>query len=191
MRKLTIVIPVKNPPNLCEFISANRELLTKCKVVVIDSGSGEALKEFADVYIQKIMPLTEARKVGYANVKTEFVMNLDADVAVPKGYVRRAMKLLRKDADAVSIFYEDVNHCQGALEYGCSIWKTEVLKRLYDFTFELVNDGRLYQIGEQKFSTLNNGWCECTYMWRKLKANGLTLKTLPLRATHLRFCECR
>jgi hypothetical protein len=87
----------------------------------------------------------------------------------------------------VSIFYEDVNHCQGALEYGVSMWKTQVLRQLYDFSMDKVMDGKIVKVGSMTYSTLNNGWCECTYLWRKLKASGGRLETLPYyRAKHLK-----
>jgi len=183
---LTIVIPVKNPPNIDLFISENKKLFAKYQIVVIDSGGGEKLKEYSNVFIQKSMSLVEARKLGYSKAKTKYILNLDVDVVIPKGYIEMALIMLGKGADAVSIFYEDVAHCQGALEFGCSIWRTNVLRKLYDFSFEFVNDGKLYRVGPRTFATLNNGWCECTYMWRKLKENDYTLTTCAYRAKHLR-----
>lgn len=182
---ITIVIPVKNPKFIDEFIDGNIDVLTNFPVIVVDSGGGEKLGKIAKVHIQKDVKLCEARKIGYGIVETEFIMNLDADVIIPKLYIQEALKAL-SIADAVSIFYEDVNHCQGALEFGCSIWRTDVLRKLYDFSFEIVVSGKIVKVGSHKFSTLHNGWCECTYMWRKLKENGFNLETLPFRAKHLK-----
>jgi glycosyltransferase involved in cell wall biosynthesis len=184
---LSIVIPVKNPPNITAFIESNRPTLSKSEVIVIDSGSGEALQKLAKIYIREDLKFWKARKLGYAHVSTPHVLNLDCDVVVPEGYVEDALVLLQQNkAEAVSIFYEDVNHCQGALEFGVSIWKTEVLRKLYDFSMDKVMDGRIVKVGSMAYSTLNNGWCECTYMWRKLKNAGGRLETLPYRAKHLK-----
>jgi len=183
---LTIVIPVKNPPDIKGFLKGNKHLLKRNAVVVVDSGGGEALESIAKTYVRQNLTFWEARKLGYECVKSPYVLNLDADIIVPEGYVDGALALLRAEVDAVSIFYEDVGHCQGALEFGVSIWKTEVLRRLYDFSLDLVLDGKITKVGTQAFSTLNNGWCECTYLWRKLKQNGYRLETLPYRAKHLK-----
>lgn len=182
---LSIVIPVKNPPNIKEFIKKNKLFFKKYKLIVIDSGGGEELKKYADKYLFRNISLTEARKLGYSKVKTKYTMNLDVDVIIPEGYIEHAIEILKEDADAISIFYEDVGHCNGALEFGCSIWKTNVVRELYDFSFKLVSNGKIYKVGPNIYSTLNNGWCECMYMWRKLKENGYTLTTCNFRAEHL------
>jgi hypothetical protein len=183
---LTVVIPVKDPPHLQSFIKGNLPLLRDNLVIVVDSAGGELLREVCWRYIKQTVPFWQARKLGYEETTTKFTLNLDVDVIVPEGYVEDALMLLKKDADGVSIFYEDVNHCQGALEFGVSLWKTEVLRRLYDFSMDLVSDGKIIKVGSQAYSTLNNGWCECTYMFRKLKNAGGRLETLPYRAKHLK-----
>jgi uncharacterized protein (DUF2237 family) len=182
---LTIVTPVKNPVDINSFICGNQKFFTVFPLIVVDSGGGEPLKEFAKKYMKADVPFWEARKLGYTFVETPYTLNLDADVILPDGYIQEAVKLLGEKADAVSIFYEDVGHCQGALEFGVSIWKTKLLRYLYDFTMDKVADGRIVKVGSIAYSTLNNGWCECTYMWRKLKDAGGKLETLPYRAKHL------
>jgi uncharacterized protein (DUF2237 family) len=186
LNSLTIVVPVKNPPNLEEFIRGNMHIFSKYPLIVIDSGYGEALEKHAKIYVNKDLKFWQARKLGIEKVITDFTLNLDADVIVPKGYVENALALLKKEADAVSIFYVDVGHCQGALEFGVSVWKTEVLKKLYDFSLDKAMDGKIVKVGSMAYSTLNHGWCECTYMWRKLKNAGGRLETLPYRAKHLK-----
>jgi len=184
---LTVVTPVKNPLNLKAFIDGNSKLLSKYPLIVIDSGGGEPLKPIAKIYIARKMPFWEARKLGYTYVQTPYTLNLDTDVILPNNYVEDALSLLEKaKADAVSIFYEDVAHCQGALEFGASMWKSEILKKLYDFSMNIVSDGKIVKVGSMTYAALNNGWCECTYMWRKLKNAGGRLETLPYRAKHLK-----
>jgi len=183
---ISIVIPVKNPVCLRDFVQENLWAFKEYPLIVIDSGGGELLQSFAQTYIKKDLKFWEARKLGYQYVKTKYILNLDSDVIIPKGYLKEAIKLLERNIDAVSIFYEDVGHCQGALEFGISIWKTDVLKKLYDFSMEKVQDGKIVKVGSMAYSTLNNGWCECTYMWRKLKFYHGRLETLPFRAKHLK-----
>ena len=184
---LTIVTPVKsvNLSTLTAFIEANVKVLKEHPFVTIDSGGGDTLQSIATTYLRKNVPFWIARKLGYEHVQTEHILNLDADVVIPKGYIKEAIEILKK-ADAVSIFYEDVAHCQGALEFGVSIWKTEVLRKLYDFSMDKVMDGKIVKVGAMAYSTLNHGWCECTYMFRKLKMAGGRLETLPMRAIHLK-----
>lgn len=184
---LTIVVPIKNPPDFSAFIDGNRKYLEKFPVIVIDAGGGTELIKYAKLYLVNNVNLTEARKVGYSLVQTPFILNLDCDVLIPDGYIESALELFKrnKDIGAISIFYDNLEHCQGALEFGISIWRTEILKNLYDFSFNKVNDGILMRIGPNIFSSLNNGWYECTYMWRKLKDCELKLETLNFRAKHL------
>jgi glycosyltransferase involved in cell wall biosynthesis len=186
MKSLSIVIPVKNPPDIEQFIEQNKILFMNTELIVIDSGGGELLKPLAETYIKQDLKFWEARKLGYSFAKTPYILNLDADVIVPDYYIQETINVLETKADAVSIFYEYVGHCQGALEFGVSVWKTEVLRRLYDFSLDKVMDGKIVKVGSMAYSTLNHGWCECTYMWRKLKLFGGRLETLPYRAKHLK-----
>jgi len=183
---LTIVTPVKNPPNIKDFLEKNLQFFQVYPLIVIDSGGGTLLESYAQAYIFQQIPFWEARKLGYTHVGTPYILNLDSDVVIPKGYIEDAVALLKDKADAVSIFYENVAHCQGALEFGISMWKAETLRKLYDFSMDKVADGTIVKVGSMAYSTLNNGWCECTYLWRKLKQNGYRLETLPYRAKHLK-----
>jgi len=185
--ELTIAIIVKNPPKAKEFLEGNKPYLEKYPVVVVDSGGGEDYAAFAKLYEQKKLNLTDARKYIVTKIETPFIFILDADVLIPKGYPEQALELLRNNkADAVSIFYEDLVHCQGALEFGCSIWRTSVLLELYDFSFNVNDTKKIVQVGPHNWASLANGWCECTYMWRKIKDKNLILETLPFRAIHLK-----
>jgi len=165
---LTIVIVVKNPQWLDGFIKGNRNYLTEIPIIVVDSGGGEKLKEFCKYYIQKDVSLWEARKIGYELAETEFVMNLDSDVIIPDGYINEALlQLARCDKiGAVSIFYDKINRNRGVLEYGCSIWRTKLVKQLYDYK--------------------GDDLCECLYMWDKLQRAGWLIETTCMRAKHLR-----
>jgi glycosyltransferase involved in cell wall biosynthesis len=169
MLTLTIIIVVKNPLWLDEFIKGNKKYLTTIPVIVIDSGGGEKLKEYCKHYIQKDVSLWEARKIGYEFADTEFIMNLDGDVIIPDGYIDEALFQLGRcnKIGAVSIFYDKINSNRGVLEYGCSIWRRQLAKQLYDYNG-------------------SNGICECLYMWDKLQRAGWLIETTYMRAKHLR-----
>jgi hypothetical protein len=186
MQTLTLVIPIKNPPAIQQFLEENTNVLNEYPLIVIDSGGGELLTSHPNAhYVQRNIPMWEARQLGYSLVQTPFTLNLDCDVVVPESYIPEGLELLNTKADAVSIFYEEITH--GTLEYGVSMWKTDILRKLYDFSYGVISDGKIVKVGSQAYSTLKNGWCECIYMWRKLKACGGRLETLPYyRAKHLK-----
>lgn len=181
---LTIVTPIKNPLNLELFIKSMEWLLKKPNLlIVVDSGGGEALRKFCWRYFQKDCRMWEARKLGYAEVKTEFTLNLDSDTVLPLKYMEEALNLLKSDkAEAVAIDYEKL---QGHYAFGTSIWKTEILRKLYDYPPNPVE--KLIKVGKQEWVTaFQCGFCECTYMWSRLLGSGGRLETLPYRAKHLK-----
>lgn len=184
MHDLTIVIPVKDPPDLQRFVRENLEVLNASKKVVIDSGGGELLGRLPNtILFQRQVPMWEARRIGYEEVRTPFTLNLDADTILPNGYVLDSLNVLRKNScDAVAIDYDPP---QGHYAFGTSIWRTELLKRLYDYPPKAVE--KLIRVGEQEWITaFQNGFCECTYMWARLIRSGGRLETLGYKATHLK-----
>ena len=181
---LTIVVPVKNPPNLSLFIKTMEWLLKPNLLIEIDSGGGEALRKFCWRYFEKNCRMWEARKLGYAEVKTDFTLNLDCDTVLPLEYVKGALSLLMdNEADAVAIDYEKL---QGHYAFGTSIWKADWLKKLYDYPPKPVE--KLIKVGAQEWVTaFQCGFCECSYMWSRLLNSGGRLETLPYyRAKHLK-----
>lgn len=167
---LAIVIPVKNQQWLDEFIEGNKEILEKYPVIVVDSGGGEKLEKFAKIYIKQDVSFWEARQMGYRHVSERYILNLDSDVVITKSYIMSALAILEafENVGAVSVFYDKINRNRGVLEYGCSIWRTELLRELYDYVPKV---GRI---------------CECVYMWNKLQNAGYLIETLCFRAKHLR-----
>ena len=164
---ITIVIPVKEKESIVgEFLLKNMELLTQCKVVVINREGGKELEAFADFYTTMPLRMTDARKHGYNRVTTPFILNLDVDNILPKGYIDEALLLLQNQED-VAVVAIDYEKCLGHLGFGTSLWRTEVLKAFYD-----------YREG--------NVLCECSYMWRKVHQAKLKIETLPYRAGHLK-----
>jgi hypothetical protein len=179
---------VKDPPDLERFIRENFKVLNASRKVVVDSGGGEQLKTLPNMlWIQRQVSMWEARKIGYGEVKTPFTLNLDVDTVLPDGYVPDALNLLRENlCDAIAIDYEP---SQGHYAFGTSIWRTDLLKRLYDYPPRAVEN--LIKVGEQEWVTaFQNGFCECTYMWARLIRSGGKLETSGYKATHLkRACD--
>jgi hypothetical protein len=184
LHDLTIVTPVKSPRHLDLFIKANEWLLNPNLVIVIDSGGGEQLREYCWRYLQKDVSLWEARKLGYSQVNTKITLNLDCDVVPTLEYVKEAYETLEEDkAEAVSIHFDPIH--TGHLEFGVSMWKTEWLKKLYDYPPKPVE--KLIKVGKQEWVVaFQSGFCECSYMWSKLLSHGGRLETLPYRAKHLK-----
>ena len=184
MHDLTIVIPVKAQPDLDGFIKGNFSILSITKKVVVDSGDGEPLSQLPNtVWLKRQVPMWEARRIGYEEVRTPFTLNLDADTILPNGYVLDGLNVVRKNScDAVAIDYDPP---QGHYAFGTSIWRTELLKKLYDYPPKAVE--KLIRVGEQEWITaFQNGFCECTYMWARLIRSGGKLETSGYRATHLK-----
>jgi hypothetical protein len=164
---LTVVIPVKRPPNIKQFINEMEWLLTSHPLIVVDSGGGDELRKYALKYFLEPLHMWEARKLGINHVETPLTLNLDVDAVISPEYLSNGVKVIKEDkAEAVTTCYSTFPQHYG---FGYSIWKTEWLQQLYDYS--------------PKHS---KGLCECEYMWRKLKDAGGRLETLPYRAKHLK-----
>ena len=189
MHDLTVVIPVKAPPDLDGFVKGNLSLLSVTRKMVVDSGGGEPLGHLPNTHwLQRKVFMWEARRLGYEEVKTTFTLNLDADTILPNGYVQESLKILRKNScDAVAVDYDPP---QGHYAFGTSIWRTDWLRKLYDYPPKAVE--KLIRVGEREWITaFQNGFCECTYMWARLIRSGGRLETLGYKATHLKKpCSC-
>jgi len=167
---ITIVIPVKeNPEIVSEFISGNSETLKNCNVITIDTDGGKELKKYG-TYLKKECSMVLARKIGFSLVKTPFLLNLDVDNILPEHYVEDALDILQQFSN-VAVVAIDYETCLGHYGFGTSLWRTEVLKKLYDY--------------EQ----LKEGLCECIYMWRQVLRERLRIETLPCRAVHLKVIK--
>lgn len=178
---LTIVIPIRKHPFLNEFIERNKGILEKYPVIVIDSFGGEALEAYADTYIKKPIHLWSARKLGYSLVKTKYTMNLDSDVIVPTGFIEESIKILESNEKigVVTTFLQDTNRegiaHRGVLNFGISIWRTDLLLKLYDYdNMELRRKGRFIN------------YCECLYMWERVIESNFGIEVFNERAVHLK-----
>ncbi|MEM3828474.1 MAG: hypothetical protein QXP36_04585 [Conexivisphaerales archaeon] len=183
MHDLTVVIPVKNPPDLERFIKENFQVLITSWKVVVDSGGGEELSKLPkSLWIQRKVLMWESRKIGYEEVKTPFTLNLDVDTILPDDYVEDVFALLPEDScDAVALDYQ---HLQGHYAFGTSIWRTDLLKKHYDYPPKAAE--KLIKVGKREWViAFQNGFYECTYMWARLIRSKLKLESLEYRALHI------
>lgn len=175
---------MKNPPDLERFIRGNSSILDASWKVVVDSGGGQRLgRLLKTLWIQRQVPMWEARKLGYREVELPFTLNLDADTVLPDGYVQECLSTLQDNqCDAVAIDYDPP---QGHYAFGTSVWRTDLLKKLYNYPPKAVE--KLIKVGQGEWVTaFQNGFCECTYMWARLLGSGGKLETLNHRAIHLK-----
>lgn len=165
--KVSIVIPVKDKEEIVsKFIEGNKDILSKYKVIVVNNKGGDELKQFSHIYINGKDNLSDARRIGINLVKTEYILNLDTHVILPKHYINASIILLdtNKEIGAISIDHEKL---MGHLGFGQSIWRTKLLKELYDWN-------------------IDTNVCECNYLWGKLNKTKYKLETLSnIRCKHL------
>lgn len=172
-KKITIALPVFEEPEIvAKFIDGNKEILEKYLLIVIDRKGGEALKEYASFYRKTCcpaigLPLGRSRKFLIGRVQTEFTLNLDVDVLLPKHFVKESLK--KFEDPKVAVVALDYENPQGHLAFGPSIWRTEILQNLYDW--------------EKLWKTRK---CECIYMWGKVRGAKYKVETLGTRAKHLK-----
>jgi len=171
-KKVTIALPVFEEPEIvAKFIDGNKEILQKYPVIIIDRKGGEALKQYASFYRKTCcptigLPLGRSRRFLIRRVQTEFTLNLDVDVLLPRNFVKESLQKFEEPKVAVvALDYEDP---QGHLAFGPSIWRTEILQKLYDW--ELLKTKK----------------CECIYMWGKVRRAKYRIETLGMRAKHLK-----
>lgn len=170
-KKITIALPVFEEPEIvAKFIEGNKEILEKYPLIVIDRKGGEPLKEYASFYRKTCcptigLPLGSSRKFLIGRVQTEFTLNLDVDVLLPKNFVKESLK--KFEDPKVAVVALDYENLQGHLAFGPSIWRTEILQKLYD-----------WEVRKRE--------CECIYMWGKVRGAKYKIETLCMRAKHLR-----
>jgi hypothetical protein len=145
--------------------------------IVVDSGGGLEAATIAKRYIAKNICMEEARRLGIdqtIHVEENYVVNLDSDVRLPKGYLQEAFQLLQDPkVAAASSTFTNKDH-QGVLEFGCSVWRKNLLANLYDWE-----------------THVQSGMCECAYMWRKVKEAGFKVMTLTRKPEHLSLTSAR
>jgi len=173
MNNLTIVIPVLEDPKVIkDFIIGNEKILTENRVIVVNRKGGEELKPFSTKWISRESTFWDARREGLDLVETEYTLCLDSDTILPEGYIEEALTILqlRRFVAVVAIDYEDL---QGHLAFGTSIWRTVILKDLYDWSKNKDNSPK---------------GCECVHMWSKVRRSKFKVETLSnIRAKHLKI----
>lgn len=171
---ITILIScLENPQIVLKSIEGNKEIYSKYPMIVVSKSGGEQFKIFSPLFFQQDTSFWFARRFGLEFVKTKYVVCLDVDTILPPQYIESAIELLEKNLKIGAVALDYAPPCnQKHLAFGTSIWRTEELKKLYDWRFA--------------FPQLDTKICECLYMWGKLEKAGLKVETLPMQAIHLK-----
>jgi glycosyltransferase involved in cell wall biosynthesis len=176
---ITILIPCYEEDKIIErSIQENYEILVKHPIIIVDKKGGDKflfLNQQGNMNIQYFTQNTSfwfARRFGLEFVKTKYVLNLDVDTVLPKGYIEQAIAILeaRPEVGAVTAEYAEPFNNNHHLGFGNSVWRTEQLKELYDW----------------RLTTKQPSMCECNHMWDKLMKKELKVETLPMEAIHLK-----
>ena len=171
---LTIVIPSSGKlkfENQVKFAEGNKEIFLKYPIIIISKIKDEVFKSFSSLFFVQNTSFWFARRFGLEFVKTKYVLCLDTDTVLPLRYVEQSVEILENNyrVGAIALNYEEP-YKQNHLAFGTSVWKTELLKELYDW----------------KLTGNESSLCECLYMWKKLEKHGYLLETLSSNAKHLK-----
>jgi hypothetical protein len=169
MSLISIVIPSKESRKIVsEFIGGNLEILKQYPLIVINTEGGEGMLRFpCKNYLHVNVTMAMARRIGYNHVNTPYTLNLDIDTILPDQFIEDALNILAfcKEVAVVALDYDKL---QGHLAFGASLWRSNALRKLYDF------------------QSVKTNICECAYMWGKVVHAGMAIETLPYRAIHLK-----
>jgi hypothetical protein len=169
---LAIIISCNEKSELVsKSIDENFSTISKYPLIVINKSGGEKFSTLHNaIVINQDTSLSFSRRFALEFVKEKYVLCLDVDTILPEDYIDKALKILesRPEVAVIAIDYEE---SQGHYAFGTSIWKTDVLKKLYDWRLNNNTDSSM---------------CECIYMWKKVRGNNYKIETLPMRAKHLK-----
>jgi len=127
----------------------------------------DKLANFSDypIVISRTIGLGKARRECIDKVSTEYVLVLDLDNVLPDQYIEDAIMIMKADTK-IAVIALDYEECIGHYGFGTSLWKGEMLKKLYDY------------------QDYKGELCECCYLYRKVLQNKYKIETLPYRAIH-------
>jgi hypothetical protein len=142
----------------------------------------------SEIIVDRSTPMAQARRNVIERATQPFSLILDADTRIPNQFLTEAHQKLDEGYLACTLsYYPDT---QGHPPFGASLWKTPVLKRLYDYHVYVKNYKREYshtfdEKGNDRYEITNSFQCECRYMYGKLSPQELHVFA-DLSATHLK-----
>lgn len=161
---LTVVTPVKETKSLLDWYERMKWLFSEACWIVVDSGGGAELSSIADLYIKSVFSEWEARELGISKVETSLTLNLDCFNILPEQYVKSAVDLLTNNrADVTAIDYEE---SIGHYGFGTSIWRTDILREVYDYPPKPLEIKLKDEKGESHI--YKHSICECQWMWNRV-----------------------
>ena len=119
------------------------------------------------IVISRTVGLGKARRECIDKVTTPYCLILDLDTVLPDEYLDYALWILHDNND-VAVVAIDYEKLQGHLAIGTSVWRTKILKKLYDY------------------QNYKGELCECVFMLHKVLQNNYKIETLNYRAIHLK-----
>jgi hypothetical protein len=169
---LTILIVCAEEPKLVELsIQKNLDVFKKYPLVIVNRRGGEPFKVFNSLFFNQQTSFWFARRFGMEFVKTKYILCLDVDTVLPPQYIESAIQILETQPEVMVVASTYATpYTQDHLAFGTSIWRTDILKELYDW--------RLTEKPTQ--------FCECIYMWKKIFAIGKKVYSFEQNATHLK-----
>lgn len=121
----------------------------------------------SEILIDDTVPLRAARLRLAERASSRILFNLDSDILAPTSFLAEALPLFEAHPQlgAVALRFE-----QPALHthpnFGCSLIPRRLMRAYYNYQ------------GER--------FCECISMWTRLSLLGYWVRSLPLRAQHLK-----
>jgi hypothetical protein len=142
----------------------------------------------SQIVVDRSVPMADARKKTIDQAAMPFSLVLDADTILPAGFLSQAHEKLQEGAVTCTLRYApDV---QGHPPFGASLWRTNTLKRLYDYHIYVKSYRPVYSHtfdgkGNDRYENSNPMKCECLYMYSKLEPEELYVFS-DLAAVHLK-----
>ena len=103
------------------------------------------------------VPLSIARKRLIDSVVSEYTLVLDYNTIIPEDFIKKAMKMLKDNKRLACVAIPHTRSLHPV--FGCSIWKTFILKSLYNWKG-------------------TEGSCECCHMFKKVRESGYKVGTI-------------
>lgn len=153
---ISVLIPVKRPePHLAAVRGRIEEIQRSNSSLILE------------ILEDDTPGLHVARRNLINRALAPYCLNLDADNLVPRKYPAQALHVfkthLRIGAVSINFEVDPLPH----LPFGCSLWPTSLLKRLYSWPGRAACER-----------------CECVTSWLRLIEEGWILATLPLTVKH-------
>lgn len=193
MELVSIIIPTKNSAKYLEkcLQTVQSQSYKNIEVIIVDSGSTDQTLSLAKKYHSRVLQFkpklaagrfeaTQKRNYGVTQAKGTYVYYMDADMELPPELISQAVKLCKKDADAV-IFCED--------SFGEGVWaRAKNLERMCYWGDDSIEAPRFFKkkvwdkVGglDEEVGGGGDDWD----LYQKLKDQGYKVERTEARVRH-------